>query len=140
MILDDSLTLEFEGKTYYEFDIICAINQVYGGSYQSMLRIYGAHNIQISTNKVLQRIRDKLIWPAIRRLHNENVLRVVECYMREYKRLHPDFSWLPVPVGLAMDGRWQKRYGWNSLDGHGLGHIYFPDEEDHDNAVMEEGI
>ncbi len=51
VILNDSLTLEFEGKTYYAFDIICAINQVYGGSYQSMLRIYGAHNIQISTNK-----------------------------------------------------------------------------------------
>ena len=42
-----------------------------------------------------------------------------------------------MPVGLAMDGRWSKRYGWNSLDGYGLGHIFFPSMEDQKVADLD---
>ena len=30
------------------------------------------------------------------------------------------------PVGISMDTRWSKRWGWNSLDGHGIGRLHSP--------------
>jgi hypothetical protein len=44
-------------------------------------------------------------------------------YRRQYKLLHPQHEGM-IPVMLSADGRWQKRWGWNALDGHVVSNIH----------------
>ena len=80
---------------------------------------YNTHNLYYPSPKLLNSIRNNLVWPTLQAMHKDSVKDVILNYKSEYQRLHKnddDFDdSLPIPVGLAMDGRWQKRYGWNSL-------------------------
>jgi hypothetical protein len=140
VIIGNNDTIRIKNKDYLMWDLQCAINATYGGSRGQLALIYGSHNLYYPNDNKIRKIRNEIIFPQIVKMHKDSVKEVIINYKFEYIRLHPEHpEGAPVPVGLAMDGRWQKRYGWNSLDGHGLGHIFFPNKKDQEEANLVSG-
>ena len=126
VVLDSRKETVLDGKSYYWYDLICAISSVYGGPLNQVKKLYALLNLSFPSRPTVTNLKRTVIWPTIKKLHDASVQNVIKTYIKEYRRLNPDHPVdQPVPVGLAMDGRWQKRYGWNSLDGHGIGHVFF---------------
>jgi hypothetical protein len=123
--------LKFRKRVYYERNIVKAINSTFNGTKSSNARTDILNQVSTPADSTLDRIQTRVILPAIRRLHKESVKRALEEYVACYRRTHPDHpASSPIPVALATDGRWQKRWGWNSLDGHVIGLILSPDGMD----------
>ena len=80
------------------------------------------------SDSAMTKCRSKLLLPAIKQLHNQSVKKALNEYREWYLFTHPSHPKnQAVPIGLSMDTRWNKRWGWNSLDGHGIGRIDCPD-------------
>lgn len=84
-------------------------------------------------------LRKTVILPVVEELATDAFVRACADYRRRYLLLHPDHPpHRAIPAVLSSDGRWQKRWGWNSLDGHTIAHLHpLPqDEQDGMNLSM----
>jgi hypothetical protein len=82
------------------------------------------HPVTEKTN--LAATRRHLLFPALQDAHEISQQKMLDEYRAYYLSEHPNHVG-PVPIALAMDGRWQKRWGWNSLDGHTMARVFSPD-------------
>ena len=62
--------------------------------------------------KAIHEIRRDILFPGMKKLHDESVERARSQYVRWYRITHPDFPPdAAVPIGIKIDTRYQKR--WN---------------------------
>ena len=97
----------------------------FSGNIDALKRDRARSQLAAPSRPTIIKIRKLILRPIVERLHNESVQKAISEYKTIFKQAYPNHTG-PIPVGLSMDGRWQKRWGWNSLDGHGIGHIFCP--------------
>ena len=102
-------------------NVIEAINCCFYGTASGNARLNALNSMPSTHVATIQSIQQQIILHTMKKLHNRSVQKAIEEYKTSYLKSHPDHpTHLAIPVALASDGRWQKRWGWNSLDGIGV--------------------
>ena len=83
--------------------------------------------VTFSKHNTIEKIRKRLLLPAMKFLHDKSRRRALNEYKTWYLLTFPGHDPAkPVPISISFDARYQKRWGWNSLDGHGIGRLWCP--------------
>ena len=115
------------GKEYSERSLRAAAETAFSNTLTSAQRTAILHDEPFPTRTTIHAIFREVILPIVKSMHDASVNTVIQEYKDAFNKRFPD--WPPnkaIPVGLASDGRWQKRWGWDSLDGHSIAIIYCP--------------
>jgi hypothetical protein len=99
------------------------ITSCFRGTTASLNQTLALLDMPTTKQQSMQRIRETFILPCIIDLELESKKAACADYRRQYKSIHPHHKGF-IPVMLSCDGRWQKRWGWNSLDGHVISYIH----------------
>ena len=106
---------------------LACFDATFCSSHRALKRYAGMNSQHFPSPETIKRVRRALLLPAMRELMEGSVNRALRAYKTWYLARYPTHTG-PIPIGFIMDTRWQKPWGWNSLDGHATGRFFCPDE------------